>query len=57
MTLIGAFPGGLVVKNPSANAGDIGDSDSIPVWGRSTGGGNDNLLQYPWLGNPMNRGA
>ena len=27
MTLIGAFPGGLVVKNPSANAGDIGDSD------------------------------
>ena len=35
------FSGGSVVKNPLANAGDMG---SIPGWGRSPGGGNDNPL-------------
>ena len=35
------FPGGSVVKNPPANAGDIG---SIPGWRRSPGEGNDNPL-------------
>ena len=30
----------LVVKNPSANAGDPGDRDSIPGLGRSPRGGN-----------------
>ena len=34
------FPGGSVVKNPPANAGDTGDSSSIPGSGRSPGGGN-----------------
>ena len=29
----------------------------IPGWGRSPGEGNDNLLQCPCLGNPMDRGA
>ena len=29
----------LVLKNPSANAGDIRDMGSIPGWGRSPGGG------------------
>ena len=29
------FPGGLVVKNPPANAGDAGDLGSIPESGRS----------------------
>ena len=48
------FPGGSVVKNPSANAGDTG---SIPGLGRSPGEGNGNPLQYSCLGNPMNRGA
>ena len=48
------FPGGSVVKNPLANAGDAG---SIPGSGRSPGGGNDNPLQYSYLGNPMDRGA
>ena len=48
------FLGGSVVKNPPAKAGDMG---SIPGWGRSPGGGNDNLLQYSWLGNPMDRGV
>ena len=36
------FPGGSVVKNPPANAGDTGDAGSIPGSGRSPGGGNDN---------------
>ena len=48
------FPGGSVVKNPPANAGDVG---SIPGWGRSPGGGHGNPLQYSWLENPMDRAA
>ena len=47
-------PGGSVVKNPPANAGDIG---SIPRSGRSPGEGNDNPLQHFCLGNPIDRGA
>ena len=31
------FPGGSVVMNPPANAGDV---DSIPRLGRAPGGGN-----------------
>ena len=46
--------GGSVVKNPPANAGDLG---SFPGSGRYTGGGNGNPLQYSCLENPMNRGA
>ena len=38
------FPGGSVVKNLPANAGDTEDVGSVPGWGRSPGGGNDNLL-------------
>ena len=45
------FPGGSVVKNPHAKAGDIRDLGSIPGLGRSPGGGNGNLLLYPWLEN------
>ena len=37
------FPGGSVVKNPPANAGD---TDLIPGLGRSPGGGNSNQFQY-----------
>ena len=48
------FPGGLVVKNLPASAGDTG---SIPGSGRSPGEGNGNLLQYSCLENPMERGA
>ena len=50
-------PGGSVVKNPPANAGDIRDKGSIPGSRRSLGGGNGNPLQYSCLGNPMDRGA
>ena len=52
-----AFPGGSVVKNLLANEGDTGDTSSIPVSGRSPGGGSGNPLQYSCLENPMNRGA
>ena len=48
------FPGGVVVKNPLANAGDLG---SIPGLRRSPGEGNGYPLQYSCLENPMDRGA
>ena len=41
----------LAVKNPSANAGDVRDSGSIPGLGRPLGGGNGNPLQYSFLEN------
>ena len=47
----------LVVKNPSANAGDIRDAGSIPGLGRSLGVGNGTPLQYSCLENFMDRGA
>ena len=47
----------LVVKNPPANAGDARDAGSIPGLGRSSRGGNGNLLQYSCLENPMDGGA
>ena len=51
------FPGGSVVKNPAANAGDTRDMGLIPELGRSPGEGNGNPLQYSRLENPMDRGA
>ena len=47
----------LVVKNPSANAGDIRDAGSISESGISPGGGHGNPLQCSCLENPMDRGA
>ena len=41
-----------MVKIPLAYAGDAG---LIPGLGRSPGEGNDNLLLYSCLGNPMDR--
>ena len=38
------FPGGAVVKNRAASAGDSGDTGSIPKLGRSPGEGKGNLL-------------
>ena len=40
-------------KESTCNAGITGDSGSVLEWGRSPGVGNDNLLQYSCLGNPM----
>ena len=48
------FPGGSVVKHlPLAVQRDAGDSGSVPVLGRSPGGGNGNSFQcsfweIPW---------
>ena len=54
-------PGGLVVKNPPANAGDVG---SIPGSGRSPGKGNGNssilAWKIPWTeepGGPQSMGS
>ena len=47
------FPGGSVVKNPPASAGDTGDSGSMPGLGRSPREGNGNPLKYSCPGNPM----
>ena len=48
------FPGGPEVKNPPADAGNLG---SVPELGISSGRGNGNPLQYSCVGNPMDRGA
>ena len=42
-----------MVKNLPANAGNAREVGSIPVSGRSSGGGNGNLLQYFCRENPM----
>ena len=47
------FPGGSAVKNPPADAGDVG---LIPGSGGSPGEGNGDPLQYSCLENPMGRG-
>ena len=49
-----SFPGGSGVKNPPANAGDEG---LIPGLGRFSREGKGNPLQYPCLGNHMDRGS
>ena len=48
-----SFPGGSDGKESACNAEHLG---SILVSGRSSGEGNGNLLQYPCLNNPMDRG-
>ena len=48
------LPWWLSGKNLPANAADVG---LIPGLGRSPGEGNNYLLQYSCLGNPMDRGA
>ena len=47
------FPVGSELKNPPANAGDLG---SIPGLERSPGEGNGNPLQYSCLENLRDRG-
>ena len=47
------FSGGRAVKNPSV----MQETLSVPGLGRSPGEGNDNPLQYSYLGNPTDRGA
>ena len=47
------FPYGSVRKKSACNAGEMGNTGLIPVWGRSPGEGNDNPLQYFCLKNPL----
>ena len=47
----------LLVKNPSAKAGDVRDNGLIPRLGRFPGEGNGNPLQCSNVENPMDRGA
>ena len=46
-----------MVKKPPGNAGDSRDAGSIPGSGRYPGIGDGDPLQYPYLGNSMDRGA
>ena len=48
------FPGG---SDGEASAYNVGDPGSVPGWGRSSGEGNGNTLQYSCLENPMDGGA
>ena len=48
------FPGDSVIKNPPANAGDVGSMLGLE---RSLRVGNGNPLQYSCLENSMSRGA
>ena len=47
----------LLVKNPSAKAGDVRDVSSVPGLGRSPGGRQGNALQYSSQENSIDRGA
>ena len=51
------FPGGTMVKDPPANAGDARDVGSVPRLRQSPGEGNGYPLQYsclkiPWTEEP-----
>ena len=46
-----------LVKNSSANAGDLRDTVSIPAVRRLPGEGHGNPLQYLCLENPLDKGA
>ena len=48
------FPGGIVVRDSPASAGDTG---SVPGSGRHPGEGSGNPLQYSHVENPTDRGA
>ena len=48
------FPGGSDGKESVYNAGEVG---SVPGWGKSSGEGYDNSLQFSCLENPTDRGA
>ena len=52
--MIVRLPSWFSSKESVCNARDV---SSIPGSGRSPGEGNGNLLQYSYLGNPMDRGA
>jgi len=48
------LPGWLSSRDSTCNAED---ADSIPAWGRFSGGGHGKPFQYSCLENPMDKGA
>ena len=52
--IVRGFPGSSTGKESACNGGDPA---LIPGLGRSPGEGISNPLQYPYLGNSMDRGA
>ena len=57
LTSPGASQVALVVKNPSANAGDVRDDGLISGSGKPPRERNGHPLQYSCLENPMDRRA
>ena len=51
------LPWWLSGKDSACNAGNAGDSSSVPASGRFPGGGHGNPFQDSCLENPMDRGA
>ena len=51
------FPKWLSWERITCNAGDTGDAGSLYGWGRSSGGGHGNPLQYSGQENPMDKEA
>ena len=54
---VAGLPRWLSGKESACSAGAVGDTGSVPGWGRSPGGGHGNPLQYSCLENPMDREA
>ena len=52
-----SFPNGSAGQESACNAGDTGDTGSIPGLRTSPEGGNGNPLQYSCLENSKDRGA
>ena len=57
LAIVWGFPGGAVVKNLPANAGDARDVGLVPKSGRFPGERNDNLLQFCCLENSLVKGV
>ena len=55
MEMCGASQVAQMVKNVTANVGDIRDTSSIPGLGKYPGWGHDDPLQYSCLENPTHR--
>ena len=55
--MISSMIDGLMGKESTCNAGDMGKAGLISRSGRSLGEGNGKPLQYSCLENPMDRGA
>ena len=51
------FPGGAMIKNPPANAGNLRNAGSVPGSGRYPAVGNGNSLQYCCLRSTMDRNS